>query len=60
MLGYGNGIIGLIALILAIWVIYDVVSVQKKMDSGMKILWVVLAIILPIIGPVLYYFLGKK
>jgi hypothetical protein len=60
MLGFGGNIAGIIHLILAIWVIYDVVTVQKKMDSAMKVVWIIVGVLVLILGPVLYYFVGKK
>ena len=53
-------IIGIIAVICAIWVIYDVWTRQKKMSSGNKVIWTVLAIIFSIITAIVYYFSRKK
>ncbi|MFH1589294.1 MAG: PLDc N-terminal domain-containing protein [archaeon] len=57
---FGGGLIGLIALICAVWVIYDVVTKNKKLTDGMKILWIVLAIVLSIITAIIYYFVYKS
>lgn len=51
---------GLIALFCAIWVIYDVLANQKSMKTGMKVLWVVLALLFSIITAIVYYFMNKK
>ncbi|MBN1258062.1 MAG: PLDc N-terminal domain-containing protein [Planctomycetes bacterium] len=51
-------IIGLIVLILDIIAIIDVV--KSSMSGGKKALWIILILILPIIGLVLYYLVGKK
>jgi hypothetical protein len=53
------GIIGIIALICAIWVIFDVWTKQKKMSDGSKILWTVFAIIFSIITAIVYYIKKK-
>ena len=53
-----GAIIGLIILILDIIAIVDVIRSGK--DTGMKALWIVLILILPIIGMALYFFIGKK
>ena len=53
-----GGLIGLIILILDIIAIID--AVKSSMDTGKKILWIVLIALLPIIGLVLYYLIGKK
>ena len=55
-----NTILGIISLVLAIWVIYDVLAVQKKMSTGKKVLWIVLAILFSIITAIIYYLMHKK
>jgi len=56
--GFMGGLIGLIVLILDIVAIVDLFKSAK--DTGKKILWTILIIILPLIGMVLYFLLGKK
>ncbi len=56
----GSGILGIIALICAVLVIYDVVSNQKKMKDSHKVIWIILAIIFSIITAIVYYFLVKR
>ncbi|MBW6442355.1 PLD nuclease N-terminal domain-containing protein [Patescibacteria group bacterium] len=58
-MAYGT-IIGIIALILAIWVIYDVLTNNKKLSDGMKALWIICAIFFSIITAVIYYFVGRN
>jgi len=53
-------IFGIVALICAIWVIYDVWTKQKKMSGGTKILWTLLAIFFNILTAIVYYFVKKK
>jgi len=53
-----ESIIGLIILILDILGIIDVV--KSKKSTGQKVLWIVIILVLPLIGLVLYYFLGRK
>jgi hypothetical protein len=48
----------LLILIIDIVVIIDII--QSNKDSEKKILWVIAVIFLPVLGPVLYYFIGKK
>jgi|APFre7841882654_1041346.scaffolds.fasta_scaffold497069_1 hypothetical protein len=55
---YGGGIVGLIALILDILAIWDLLN--RKLDSTKTVLWLIIIIILPIIGAILYYLLGRK
>jgi len=53
-----NNLIGIAILILDVVVILDIV--KKVKDSGNMILWIVLVLILPLLGPILYYLIGKK
>jgi hypothetical protein len=55
-----NTILGIISLVLAVWVIYDVLAVQKKMSTGKKVIWVILALLFSIITAIVYYLLYKK
>lgn len=55
-----NTILGLVALIFAIWVIYDVWAVQKKMSGGSKIIWTIMAIFFNILTAIVYYFMKKR
>ncbi|WP_258104625.1 PLDc N-terminal domain-containing protein [Marinoscillum sp. MHG1-6] len=55
-----NSLLGIIALLCAIWVIYDVWTKQKKMSDGSKILWTICAVIFNIITAIVYYFKKKK
>ncbi|MBN1131981.1 MAG: PLDc N-terminal domain-containing protein [Bacteroidales bacterium] len=55
-----TSIIGVVALICAIWVIYDVWVNRKSMSSGNKILWTLFAIIFSIVTAIVYYFTKKK
>ncbi|MDD5086801.1 MAG: PLDc N-terminal domain-containing protein [Candidatus Nanoarchaeia archaeon] len=60
MVNYGGGLIGIIALVCAIWVIYDVWTNNKKLSSGAKIVWTIFAVLFNIITAIVYYFIGKK
>lgn len=53
-----GALIGLAVLVLDIIAIVD--AVKSSMDSGKKALWVILILVLPLIGMVLYFLLGKK
>ena len=55
-----EGLLGVIALICAIWVIYDVLAKNKRLTTGMKVLWIVLAIFFSIITAIVYYLVGRK
>jgi succinate dehydrogenase/fumarate reductase cytochrome b subunit len=52
------GLWGLLVLIADVWAIVNVV--QSGADTGRKVLWVVLVVVLPVLGFVLWWFLGPK
>jgi len=53
-----KGLLSLIILVLDIVAIIDVV--RSSMDTGKKVLWIILILVLPIIGLILYFFIGRK
>ena len=53
-----KGLLSLVILILDIVAIIDVI--RSSMDTGKKILWIILILVLPIIGLILYFFIGRK
>jgi hypothetical protein len=53
-----QGLGGLIVLIADVWAIVNIF--QSSADTGKKVLWTVLVIILPVLGFILWYFLGPK
>jgi hypothetical protein len=53
-----GGLLGLLILVLDIIAIVDVL--KSSLDTGKKALWIILVIILPVIGMVLYFLIGKK
>ena len=55
-----EGIIGIIALLCAVWVIYDVFTNQKKLDTGKKVLWTIAAVLFSIITAIIYAIVKKK
>ncbi len=53
-----GGILGLVILVLDIIAIIDIF--KGTSDTGKKALWIVLILLLPVVGLILYYLLGKK
>ena len=53
-----GGILGLVVLVLDIIAIVD--ALKSSLDQGKKILWIALIVLLPVIGMVLYFVIGKK
>ncbi len=53
-----QGLGGLIVLVADIWAIVNIF--QSSADTGKKVLWTVLVIVLPVLGFILWFFLGPK
>lgn len=53
-----GGIFGLILLVLNVWAIIKVS--QSSAVTGNKVLWIVLILILPLVGLILWFFLGPR
>ena len=53
-------ILWIIGLLCAIWVIYDVLAKNKRLSAGMKVVWIVLALLLSILTAIIYYLVYKK
>lgn len=53
-----SGLLGLVVLVLDVIAIIDVL--KSGADGGKKALWIVLIVLLPVIGMVLYFLVGKK
>lgn len=55
--GYG-GIIGVLILIGDIWALINIL--QSSAANDKKLLWVVVVILLPLLGLILWFFLGPR
>jgi len=53
-----EGLIGLVILILDVWAILKIA--QSNASTGSKALWIVLVLILPILGLIIWFFAGPK
>jgi len=53
-----SGILGFIWLIISVWAI--VRTVQSSASAGKKTLWIVFILLLPVIGIVVWFFIGPK
>lgn len=53
---YGIG--GLIVLILNVYAIYSIIT--SNVETGAKVLWTLLVLILPIIGFIIWFFAGPR
>ena len=55
---YSYSLIGLLILILDIWIIIKVI--QSNAQPIMKLLWIIIVLLLPLLGPLLYVVLGSR
>ena len=53
-----GGLLGLIILVLDVWAIVKVIG--SGASDGSKVLWVVVILLLPVVGLLLWFFLGPK
>jgi hypothetical protein len=53
-----SGIVSLLILIANVWAIIHIV--QSASSTGKKVLWVVLILLLPVLGLVLWFLLGPR
>jgi hypothetical protein len=53
-----NNLWGLIVLVADIWAIVNIL--QSSATTGMKVLWTVLVLLLPVIGFIIWFFAGPK
>lgn len=53
-----EGIGGLLVLIADVWAIVNIF--QSSADTGRKVLWTVLVIVLPVLGFLLWFIMGPK
>jgi hypothetical protein len=53
-----NGLLGLVILALNIWAIISII--KSGAETGIKVLWVLLIVLLPVIGLVIWALLGPR
>jgi len=53
-----SGLLGLLVLIADIWAIVNIF--QSSESTGTKALWIVLVLVLPVLGLLIWYFAGPK
>ena len=51
-------LLSLLILVIDIVIIIDIIKSNK--DSEKKILWVIAVVFLPVLGPILYFILGRN
>jgi len=53
-----QGMFGILVLIADVWALVNIF--QSSADTGAKVLWTVVVILLPLLGFILWYFFGPK
>ena len=53
-----NSLLGLVILALDIWAIVSIV--QSGATTGKKVLWILLVLILPVVGLIIWFLLGPR
>jgi succinate dehydrogenase/fumarate reductase cytochrome b subunit len=53
-----SGILGLLVLIADVWAILNIF--QSASSTGSKALWIVLVLVLPLLGLIIWYFAGPR
>lgn len=53
-----GGILGLLILIADVWAIVNIA--QSGASTGKKVLWIVLVLLLPVLGLILWFLLGPR
>jgi hypothetical protein len=57
-MGTETGLLGLVVLVLDIWAIVKVLG--SAATTGMKVLWILIILILPVLGLILWFLMGPK
>jgi hypothetical protein len=55
---YRQSLWGVLVLIADIWAIVNIL--QSTADTGKKVVWTVVVVLLPVLGFILWYFLGPR
>ena len=53
-----SGLLGIVLLAANVWAIIS--TVQSSATTGIKVLWVVLILVLPFIGLIIWFFVGPR
>jgi len=56
----GAFLLSLLGIVAVVWVIYDVLTNQKAMPDTERVIWILVALFLTLIGALLYYLIVKR
>jgi hypothetical protein len=51
-------LVSILTLVLFVWALVDILGSRR--DGMGKLIWVLICLFLPLLGPILYYFIGRK
>ena len=54
----GGGIFGILTLIFFIWMLVDAIQ-NPRLDGTQRMIWVLVIVLLPCLGSIIYYFAGR-
>lgn len=57
-MGFEGGLLGLIILALDIWAIVQIM--KSGQSGGSKLFWILLILLLPVVGLLIWYFAGRQ
>jgi len=58
MMNVGNSVLGILVLIGDIWAIINIF--QSSASNEKKLLWIIVVVLLPVLGLILWFFLGPR
>ena len=53
-----GGLIGFLFILFWLWMLIDAIK-NRGLGDGERVVWVLVIIFLPVLGPILYFLLGK-
>jgi hypothetical protein len=53
-----ESLVGLVILVLDIWAIVQ--TLQSNASTGSKVLWIVVVLVLPVLGLIIWFFAGPR
>jgi hypothetical protein len=56
--GYGGGLVGVLILVGDIWAIINIL--QSSVSNEKKLIWTIAVVLLPLLGLILWFFLGPR
>lgn len=56
--GGAVGLIGILEIIFQIWMLIDAIK-NPRLDGTQRVIWVLVILLLPCLGSVIYYFAGR-